>query len=64
VPRIDLVESREVIDGCVEDRDLDQIGHRRPGGLEDRREVLQRLFGLCLDPVGRGTCRGVDSRGT
>ena len=63
MPGIDLVESREIIDIFVVDRHLDQVGHRRPGGLEDGGEVLERLFGLGLDPVARGTCRGVDSRG-
>lgn len=58
MPGIDLVESGEVSDICVEDRYLDQIGHGRPGGPEDSCEVLERLFGLCLDPVARNTCRG------
>ena len=63
VSGVDVVESREVVDVGVEDRHRHQIGHRRPGGFEDGREVPERLVGLGLDPVGHGTRPGVDPRG-
>src|SRR5829696_2891164 len=64
VSGVNLVESREVIDVRVEDRDLDQIIHRCPSGLQDGREILERLFSLCLDTVGRHIGSGIDTCGT
>jgi hypothetical protein len=59
---VDLTDLGEIISVGVEDRCLDQIGRRRPGRLEDGREVSERLFGLGLDAVTDSTRSGVDSR--
>jgi hypothetical protein len=64
VSGIDLVETRKVIDIRVEDRDLDQMIHRCPSGFQDGCEILERLFSLCLDTVGRQSGSGIDARGT
>ena len=63
VPSVDLVQRGEVVGVGVEDRCLDDVGHRRPGGIEDGREVAERLLGLCLDAVGGRAGRRVDARG-
>ena len=60
MPGVDLVEPPEVVHVRVEDRRLDQVGHRRAGRLEHGGEVPQCLLGLRLDPIGRDTGRGVD----
>ena len=64
VSGVNRVESREVIDIRVEDRDLDQMIHRCPSGFQDGCEILERLFRLCLDTVGRHSGSGIDARGT
>ena len=64
VSGVNLVESREAIDIRVEDRDLDQMIHRCPSGFQDGCEILERLFSLCLDTVGRHSGSGIDARGT
>jgi hypothetical protein len=64
VSGVNLVESREVIDVRIEDRDLDQITHRCPSGLQDGCEILERPFSLCLDTVGRHSGSGIDTCGT
>jgi hypothetical protein len=61
VPGVDLVETAEVFDVCVEDRCFDHVLQGRPSGAEHGGEVQQRLLGLRFDPVRDFAGRGVDA---
>jgi hypothetical protein len=60
---VHLIQFREVVDVGIEDRDLHQITHRRSGGLQDGRQIAQRLIGLRLDPISCEAGGRVDARG-
>src|SRR5580704_11162706 len=57
VTGINSVDRGEVVDVLVKDRGLDQGREGRPGGGQDRVEVTEGLFRLCLDAF-RDRARG------